>query len=142
MSAWLQNLIEQLQALPPGRRLVLAVTGAGSLAFFLWLAFGASGAQYRALYRGLPEDEVARVADALRSESIEYRLSDGGTSILVPAGQVYEARIRVPPGMQALMSASNPTGPSADGVYEFFFCAPPLPITGGCGSPLNPIAIK
>lgn len=95
MSAWLQNLIEQLQALPPGRRLVLAVTGAGSLAFFLWLAFGASGAQYRALYRGLPEDEVARVADALRSESIEYRLSDGGTSILVPAGQVYEARIRV-----------------------------------------------
>ena len=29
-----------------------------------------------------------------------------------------------------------------DGVYEFFFCAPPLPITGGCGSPLNPIAIK
>jgi kynurenine formamidase len=31
---------------------------------------------------------------------------------------------------------------TADGVYEFFFCAPPLPITGGCGSPLNPIAIK
>ena len=29
-----------------------------------------------------------------------------------------------------------------DGVYEFFFCAPPLPISGGCGSPLNPIAIK
>ena len=31
---------------------------------------------------------------------------------------------------------------AADGVYEFFFCAPPLPITGGCGSPLNPIVIK
>ena len=31
---------------------------------------------------------------------------------------------------------------TADGVYEFFFCAPPLPITAGCGSPLNPIAIK
>jgi len=31
---------------------------------------------------------------------------------------------------------------TADGIYEFFFCAPPLPITGGCGSPLNPIAIK
>ncbi len=29
-----------------------------------------------------------------------------------------------------------------DGVYEFFFCAPPLPVTGGVGSPLNPIAIK
>ena len=29
-----------------------------------------------------------------------------------------------------------------DGVYEFFFCAPPLPITKGCGSPINPMAIK
>jgi kynurenine formamidase len=29
-----------------------------------------------------------------------------------------------------------------DGVYEFFFCAPPLPITGAVGSPVNPIAIK
>ena len=31
---------------------------------------------------------------------------------------------------------------AADGVYEFFFAAPPLPITGGVGSPINPLAIK
>jgi len=29
-----------------------------------------------------------------------------------------------------------------DGVYEFLFCAPPLPITGAVGSPINPIALK
>ncbi len=29
-----------------------------------------------------------------------------------------------------------------DGVYEFFFVAPPLPIPKAVGSPLNPIAIK
>jgi kynurenine formamidase len=29
-----------------------------------------------------------------------------------------------------------------DGVYEFLFCAPPLPITGAVGSPINPQAIK
>lgn len=29
-----------------------------------------------------------------------------------------------------------------DGVYEFFFTAPPLPFTGGVGSPINPLAIK
>ena len=29
-----------------------------------------------------------------------------------------------------------------DGVYEFFFCAPPLPITKAVGSPINPMAIK
>jgi kynurenine formamidase len=31
---------------------------------------------------------------------------------------------------------------AADRVYEFFFCAPPLPITKAVGSPLNPMAIK
>jgi hypothetical protein len=31
---------------------------------------------------------------------------------------------------------------AADGVYEFFYCAPPLVITGGTGSPINPQAIK
>ncbi len=31
---------------------------------------------------------------------------------------------------------------AADRVYEFFFCGPPLPITGAVGSPLNPMAIK
>jgi len=29
-----------------------------------------------------------------------------------------------------------------DGVYEFFLCAPPIPITGAVGSPVNPIAVK
>ena len=29
-----------------------------------------------------------------------------------------------------------------DGVYEFFFSAPPLPITRAVGSPVNPIAVK
>jgi kynurenine formamidase len=31
---------------------------------------------------------------------------------------------------------------AADGVWEFLFAAPPLKITGGVGSPLNPLAIK
>lgn len=29
-----------------------------------------------------------------------------------------------------------------DGVYEFFFCAPPLPFSRAVGSPVNPMAIK
>ena len=29
-----------------------------------------------------------------------------------------------------------------DGISEFFFAAPPLPITGAVGSPINPLAIK
>ena len=29
-----------------------------------------------------------------------------------------------------------------DGVWEFFFCGPPLKVTGAVGSPVNPLAIK
>jgi hypothetical protein len=31
---------------------------------------------------------------------------------------------------------------AGDGVYEFLFSAPPLPITRAVGSPINPIAVK
>ena len=31
---------------------------------------------------------------------------------------------------------------AADGVWEFLFSAPPLRISGGVGSPLNPLAVK
>ncbi len=31
---------------------------------------------------------------------------------------------------------------AADGVWEFFFCGPPLKVSRGVGSPINPLAIK
>ncbi len=31
---------------------------------------------------------------------------------------------------------------AADGVFEFLFSAPPLPVTRGIGSPINPLAVK
>ena len=31
---------------------------------------------------------------------------------------------------------------ASDGVYEFFFCAPPLKVTQGVDSPINPLAMK
>ena len=31
---------------------------------------------------------------------------------------------------------------AADGQWDFFFSGPPLRVTGGVGSPANPIAVK
>ena len=31
---------------------------------------------------------------------------------------------------------------ASDGVYEFFFCGPPLPFSRAVGSPVNPVAVK
>lgn len=111
MGEWLSNLVSQLRSLPPQRQLVLGLTAAGSLAFFLWLSAGLAKPEFRPLYRGLADDEVASVADALEAEKIEYRLADGGTTLLVPAESVYEARMRV-------AGRGLPTGSSAG--FELF----------------------
>jgi len=95
MSESFTNLLTQLRGLSAARQAVLGATALGSLAFFFWLASGAAAPEYRALYRGLPDDEIGRVVEALKSERIPYRLADGGTSVEVPAEQVYEARIRM-----------------------------------------------
>lgn len=95
MPPWLQNFVDPFLALSRARQLTLAATAAGSLAFFLWLSTGTTGGDFRLLYRGLEQSEVAEIADALTSERIEYRLADGGTSILVPAPEVHEARMRI-----------------------------------------------
>jgi hypothetical protein len=40
------------------------------------------------------------------------------------------------------MSRTITADSAQDGVYEFFFAAPPLTLTGAVGSPINPQAVK
>lgn len=89
------NLLRGLNALPPVQQLVIAITGIGSLAFFVWIALDLSSPPERMLFGQLQPDEAARVVDALRAENIEYRLDHGGTAVFVPAAMVHEARIRL-----------------------------------------------
>ncbi|MEM7409198.1 MAG: flagellar basal-body MS-ring/collar protein FliF [Myxococcota bacterium] len=111
MGEWFENLFSQLAALSPARRMLLALSAMGSLAFFGWVVFGGAAPEYRAVFRGLPEDEAARVAEALAAEQIDYQLADGGTAVLVPAVEVAEARIR-------LAGKGLPSGGSAG--FELF----------------------
>jgi flagellar M-ring protein FliF len=91
----LRQLFANLAALSAGRMAALALAAAGSLAFFGWLIASAGAPSHQALFRGLEAEEAARVVDGLAQEKIPYRLEDGGTTVLVPAMQVQEARIRM-----------------------------------------------
>lgn len=95
MPEWLNGIVDQFKQLTPVRQATLLVTAVGSLAFFFWMSNGAANAQYRLLYRGLDDAEIASVIDALDAENIDHRLEEGGTAIMVPAPVVHEARIRV-----------------------------------------------
>ncbi|RIK91679.1 MAG: flagellar M-ring protein FliF, partial [Proteobacteria bacterium] len=95
MQQWLQSLQAQLAAWSPARRAAFVATAVGSLAFFLWIAFGTASTQYALLYRGLAGDEMAEVVKALDAERAVYRLTEGGASIEVAAEQVYAMRIQL-----------------------------------------------
>ena len=106
MPEWLQNFLRQFGALSPARQAVLVATTVGSLAFFGWLTTGAQSADYRLLYRGLEDAEVAQIVDGLTAERIEHRLAEGGTAVLVPGARVHEARMRI--ASRGLPSGSSP----------------------------------
>jgi flagellar M-ring protein FliF len=50
------------------------------------------------LFTHLSEGDAANVVEQLKHQKIQYRLADGGTTIKVPAGQVYETRLALVSG--------------------------------------------
>src|ERR1700733_5389428 len=56
---------------------------------------------YRVLFSNLAETDAAAIVTELKRTKTIYRLSDGGTTIRVPADRVYETRL-------ALMSSGVP----------------------------------
>ncbi len=106
MPEWLQNLSAQFMTLTPARQATLIMTAVGSLAFFVWVSNGVTSPDFRLLFRGLEDAEMAQVVESLTSERIEYELDEGGSAVLVPASQIHEARMRL--AAKGLPSGSSP----------------------------------
>jgi flagellar M-ring protein FliF len=104
-------LWEQIRAMDANRRFL-------AVAIILALVIGAvtvtwmiRQVTYGVLYTRLPAQEAGEVIDQLDQMKIPYRLSDGGSSIMVPSSQVHDARIR-------LAAAGLPRGGSVG--FELF----------------------
>lgn len=102
------RLLEQFQAfsqIPMVRQLGalfgLAAAIALAASAVLWL----QQPTWRQLEAGLPLQEQAQVLDALGAAGIEYSLGAAGSSILVPAERLYEARM-------ALATSGLPAAPA------------------------------
>ncbi|MDR7334974.1 flagellar basal-body MS-ring/collar protein FliF [Roseateles asaccharophilus] len=88
------NFVQRLSGLPMRSKLtmgagLLALAGA-VLAITLWSSQG----DYRPLYSGLSDKDGGAVINALSALQVPYKHEGGGT-ILVPAGQVYEVRMKL-----------------------------------------------
>ena len=73
---------------------VVAIVGTGALLLAGFLVFRwAATPSYAPLYSNLASTDASAVIQELDSQGIAYKLSNGGNTIMVPADQVYSARI-------------------------------------------------
>ena len=77
------------------QRVFLVCFAAVVVAVFIGLVIWINQPDYRLLLGNLPPEDANRVVAMLQGEKVKYRLEDGGTSILVPANDVYDMRLKV-----------------------------------------------
>ena len=96
------GFVSRLAALPARTRLSLGVGLAALAGLVVALALWSGGGDFRPLYANLSDKDGGAVLAQLTQMNVPYRLGDGGT-VLVPAAQVHDVRLR-------LASAGLPKG--------------------------------
>jgi kynurenine formamidase len=85
----------------------------------------------------LHERQIAGIA----SDTWAMEVIPSGTSIWLPVHAVAIVHMGLLMGENFVLD-DLAEDCAADGVYEFFFCAPPLPFAKAVGGPVNPLVIK
>jgi len=75
------------------RRLGLSVTAAVCVALIAGVGYWASQPDWRVLYANLAPEDASAVTSKLQAQNVSFRLSAGGTTILVPTDQVQQLRL-------------------------------------------------
>src|SRR5262249_43557169 len=94
---FLQRLRRQLAqvwaGMSPARRVLLVCAAVRVVAAVASVGYYASMSEYRVLASGLTLEEAAAITAKLQGANTPYRLASGGTTILVPAEQLSQARL-------------------------------------------------
>ena len=77
------------------RQIVLLIGISGSIALGFWMVLWLQEPNYNVLYSSLDESEANAVLEALQQLNIEYKLDSKSGALLVPAKDVYDARIKL-----------------------------------------------
>ncbi|MFP4496741.1 MAG: flagellar basal-body MS-ring/collar protein FliF [Vulcanimicrobiota bacterium] len=48
---------------------------------------------YSVLYNNVPMEEASKITDVLKEQKVDYRLQNGGTTILVPTSKIHQLRL-------------------------------------------------
>lgn len=95
----MKNTLERLRAiwskLPVNSKLIAVLVTAGLVVATVATVQWANRAIYTMLYTGLAPEEAGEIVDQLTTLGVPYRISNGGTAILVPEAEVQSTRLRM-----------------------------------------------
>ncbi|MFO7750445.1 MAG: flagellar basal-body MS-ring/collar protein FliF [Desulfobacteraceae bacterium] len=93
MNPVLEQIVTIYKEMPLARKIVFGVLilmlVAGFTTMFLW----ANKTEYKVAYTELSETDASAIVEKLKEANTPYKLASGGTTIMVPSGQVYEVRL-------------------------------------------------
>ncbi len=77
------------------QRMIIGGVAVATIAGFIALTVWMNKPNYQMLYTNLGPEDAASVVATLQKDNVPYELANNGTSILVPAEQVYDLRIQI-----------------------------------------------
>ncbi len=98
MPAYIQNTVNSVKQFWGRLGMAPRIAIAGGIVAALALAIGLSlyltKPEFKVLYSNLGPEDASSVVKALQAEKIQYRLTDNGSTIMIPAEKVYD-RIKI-----------------------------------------------
>ncbi len=88
-----KKLLTTIGAWPMSRKIALGAVTAITLGLFAFIIIQTRTADYQLLYGNLAESDASSVVEWLKGQNIPYQLGNSGHNILIPAKNVYEARL-------------------------------------------------
>lgn len=85
-------ILERIRASP---KVIFAIAAAAAISIVVALLLWARSPDYRLLYSNISDQDAGTVVAQLSQMQIPYRFEEHGGAILVPADQVYEARLKL-----------------------------------------------
>ena len=87
------NFLQTLKNLSPGRLIALAGVALFLISFFGYLFSRVGSSDFAVLYSDLDLENAKQIVSQLETENVKYKLSDNGTTILVPTEDVNRLRV-------------------------------------------------
>ncbi len=93
MSTSFRDFIQFVAALPLAKKISIAAVILMVIAGFGVMFYLANQENYQVLYTGLAPEDAGAIVTRLKEQNIPYKITSGGTGIMVPEKSVYETRL-------------------------------------------------